>query len=224
MIEHTHTALEDKEMPNPAPNSRLQILDTVTDRHVIPVQDIDRPDLRHLVVRATGVGIAAGVGAPIAYSAAVAASLVHNSVAVNSDLTFTAVGTGPQGNNYSVEILQPVTADQVLTIEFDESKATIRLPTDVGGSPVAATATQVKAAWDGFIHTFPPFAALLTTYITVAVEGDGSGAVDTLAEASLANGADVVAGSGPAYLYVDTDTPGLYINTGTLEQPAWTAA
>ena len=202
-------------MPNPVPNSRLQILDAVTDRHVIPVADLDRPDLGHLAVRATGVGVAAGAGAPTAYAAAVAASYVVNSVAANSDLTFTALVAGAYGNTYSVEILQPVTLNEPLAVAWDGSKISISLPTDGAGAPVAATALQVKTAFD------------LTDaagVISCAAEGDGSGAVDALAEQSLASGADEVAGSGPAYLYVDTTTPGLYINTGTLEQPAWTAA
>lgn len=202
-------------MTNPLPNSRLQILESVTDRHVIPVQDIDRPDLPNLAIRATAFGVAVGAGAPTAYAAAIAASLVHNSVAVNSDLTFTAVVAGAYGNNYSVEVLQPVTLNAPLEVLWDGLKVTINLPTDGAGAAVAATALQVKTAFD------------LTNAvgaISCAVEGDGSGAVDVLAETNLATGADVVAGSGPSYVYVDTTTPALYINTGTLEQPAWTVA
>lgn len=46
-------------MPTPDRNSRLQVLTTVTDRHVVPVIDLDRPDLRHLAAPASG---AAGSG------------------------------------------------------------------------------------------------------------------------------------------------------------------
>lgn len=45
-------------MPTPDVNSRLQVLDAVTDRHVIPVLDMDRPDLRHLVIPAQGFNTA----------------------------------------------------------------------------------------------------------------------------------------------------------------------
>ena len=201
-------------MTTPQPNSRLQVLTEVSDRHVVPVIDVDRPDLINLVVQASAVGVAAGDGAPTAYSAAVAATYTQNSVAANADLTFTAVVAGAYGNNYSVEVLQPVTLSAPLEVLFDGLKVTINLPTDGGGLPVAATALQVKTAFD---------LTVAAGVITCAVEGDGSGNVDTLAEANLATGANEVAGSGPAWIYVDSTTPALYINSGTLAQPAWTA-
>ena len=201
-------------MTQPSPNSRLQILTTVTDRHVVPVIDVDRPDLIHLAAQASAIGIAVGDGAPIDYSAAVAATYTHNSAAANADLTFTALEAGVVGNAYSVEVIQPVTLSAVLEVLWDGSKITINLPTDGGGSPVAATALQVKTAFD---------LALAASYISCVVEGDGSGTVDILTEANLATGADEVAGSGPSWLYVDNTTPGIYANTGTLEAPVWAA-
>ena len=41
-------------MPTPRRNSRMQVLDAVTDRHVIPVQDVDRNDLDDLFIPAQG--------------------------------------------------------------------------------------------------------------------------------------------------------------------------
>jgi len=201
-------------MAQPRPNSRFQILTSVTDRHVIPVEDLDRPDLRHLVVQAGATGVAVGDGAPVNYSAAVAATYTHNSVAANADLTFTALAAGVAGNAYSVEVIQPVTLSAVLEVLWDGAKVTINLPTDGAGAPVAASALEVKTAFD---------LTLAASYISCAAEGDGSGTVDVLAEASLANGAEEVLGSGQAWLYVDNTTPALYVNTGTLEAASWTA-
>lgn len=210
-------------MPTPTPNSRVQILEAVTDRHIVPVQDLDREDLTQLAVRATAFGVAAGAGAPTDFQAAVQASYLHNSAAANADLTFTAVKSGTAGNNFNVEVLQPVTTDQILYCNFDGTTLTINLPTDGGGSPVAASATEVKAAVDATLYTHLPYVEPVTNYITVTVEGTGAGTVDALASADFTGGLDHVAGSGPAYLYVDTTTPGIYANTGTLEEPAWTA-
>lgn len=47
-------------MPTPRRNSRVQVLDAVSDSVVIPVVDLDRPDLNHLVIPATGAAPAAG--------------------------------------------------------------------------------------------------------------------------------------------------------------------
>ena len=213
-------------MPTPAPNSRLQVVTALTARHVVPVHDIDRPELKGLVAPATSLGVLSGVGAPVDYVAPVNATLTIDSVAANSDLTFTAATAGAAGNSLTVAILQPVTNDEVLTVSFDGTDAIISLPTDGGGSPVATTAAEVKAAWDATIYVAPPNAYPLTAFITVAVEGDGSGAVGAAAEAPLATGVTEVLGTGyglNSVIYVDTDTPGLYINSGTSAEPAWTA-
>ena len=53
-------------MAIPAPNSRLQVLDTVTEDHVIPVKDVNRPDLTQLVIPAQGFNTApAGEVSPV---------------------------------------------------------------------------------------------------------------------------------------------------------------
>lgn len=202
-------------MPTARPGQNIQILAAVTDRHLVPIVDVDRTDLTQpQYAPASAIGIAVGDGAPTNYSAAVAATYTHDSVAVNADLTFTALAPGAAGNAYSVEVIQPVTLSAVLEVLWNGSKVTINLPTDGAGAPVAATALEVKTAFD---------LTLAASYISCAVEGDGSGAVDVLTEANLATGADEVAGSGPSWLYVDNTTPALYVNTGTLEASVWAA-
>jgi hypothetical protein len=215
-------------MPRPQPNSNMQILDAVTDRHVIPVKDIDRPELTNLHVSATAAtGNLTGAGAPTNHVAGVAATLVRGSVAANSDLTFTAAQVGTVGNGYSVTIVQPVTLSSPLSVDFDGSEAIINLPTDGAGAPVAATATQVKAVWDASAYVPFPNAYPLTNYMTVVVEGTGAGAVDVAAEASLTGGADTIPGTGvgaaaKGTMYTNNTNGAIYVNTGTLEAPVWT--
>lgn len=202
-------------MATPRPNSRIQVLEQLNDNHVVPVVDVNRPELTQLHVRAAAFGVVAGSGAPTNSAAAVAASLVLDSVAVNSDLTVTALVAGAHGNSYSAEIIQPVSLNAPLEVLWDGAKVTINLPTDGAGAPVATSANAVKTAFD-----LSDAAAVLG----IAVEGDGTGTVDGATVANLAGGTDAVAGTAPAYIYVDTNAPALYINTGTLEAPTWTAA
>jgi len=207
---------------NPEPGSPIQILTAVTDRHLIPVVDIDRPGLKHLYIAAqASIQTLAGDGAPADYAAAVAATLTLVSIADNSDLTFTAVVPGAAGNAYTVTISQPTEPDEELFITLlDDFDAVISLPTDEEGDPVAVIASAVKTAWD---------LAGLNAVITIAFDGTGAGAVDAAAEDNLADGADEVLGTGygtagPGSTYIDYSTPTIYVNTGTAEEPVWEAA
>ena len=160
-----------------------------------------------------------GTGVPTNFVAAIAAALVVDSIPANSDLTFTAVTPGVAGNLLTVAILQPVTLDEELTITFDGTDAVINLPTDGAGDPVAVTAAELKIAWD---------AEAVVGTITVVAQGTGAGAIGAAAEASLANGAETVLGTGNGIarkgtIYSETTTPALYVNTGTLTAPVWTA-
>lgn len=203
-------------MPLPRPGSNIQIHDQVSDRLLVPVVDVDRVDIATpQFIPSSALGVIAGSGAPTNYAAAVAATLLVDSVAANADLTFTARAAGTVGNAYSVVVVQPVTLNAPLEVLYDSGAVTINLPTDGAGAPVAATANQVKTAFD---------ASTAFNFITVAVEGTGAGTVDTATVANLAGGTNEVAGSGNSYLYVDVAAPALYINTGTLAQPTWTAA
>lgn len=215
-------------MPRVAPNSRLQILSEMSDRHVIPVIDIDRPDLKQLAVEAAAIGPLTAGGAPTDYVAPVNAFLLVDSAPLNSDLTFTAVVDGTPGNSLTVAILQPVSINQLLGIDFDGTDAIINLPTDGAGSPIAVTATAIKALWDGHIVVLFPYAFLLTTQITVVVENDGTGVVGAAAQTNLAGGVNEVLGTGYGtaklgHLYVDNTTPAVYVNVGTITAPVWTA-
>jgi hypothetical protein len=161
--------------------------------------------------------IFSGEEAPVDFVAAVAADVVIASTGANNDLTFTAVVPGVAGDSLTVAIVQPETADEDLAVTYVAPNAVISLPTDGVGDPVAATAAQVKTAWD-----LSPALAVMT----VAFEGTGAGNVETEAQTALTGGADQVDGTGygvagSGSIYTDTDTPGLYFNTGTADEPAW---
>jgi len=168
-------------------------------------------------VGSSGARIFSGAEAPTDFEAAVAADLTIASSGANNDLTFTAVTAGVAGNSLTVAIVQPVTLDAELEVTYVAPDAVISLPTDGAGDPVAATAAQVKTAWD---------LSAAVAVMTVAFEGTGAGNVEAEAETPLADGADQVDGTGygeagTGSLYIDTDTPGLYYNTGTAAEPVW---
>jgi hypothetical protein len=161
-----------------------------------------------------------GDGAPADFAAAVASTAVVASVGDNNDLTVTAVTAGIAGDSITVEIVQATDPDESLAVAVDGTAVTITLPSDALGDPVAATATEVKSAWDA--------TAAALALATVAVEGTGAGTVAVAAETPLAGGADQVDGAGGGFagagsFYIDQGTPAVLINTGTLAEPAWTA-
>lgn len=120
----------------------------------------------------------------------VRATLVADSAAANSDLTFTAVGYGTAAHRISVEVLAGDT-DTVLGVTVREDYITIQL------AEAGNTAAEVKAAYDAVADA--------VARATVAVEGTGAGAVTAKARASLAGGVDVTPGLviiGAGYVYL----------------------
>jgi len=159
-----------------------------------------------------------GSGAP-AISAQAAAVLA--SAGANNDLTFTAVGYGADGNSLSVKIVQATALSTALGVaitgdtDYGDWLATITLPSDGAGDPVAKTANQVKTAWDAV--------AAAVGVVTVAVEGSGAGNVAAHVVELLFGGTGVGPGfAGKGSKYIDLDSGDEYNNTGTLAQPAWT--
>jgi hypothetical protein len=160
-----------------------------------------------------GVQILTVAGAP---DDSVQASLVIDSGAADSDLTFTAVVGGTAPESISVEVVQGVGISDPLAVDVVGNAITITLPSDGDGDPVAATATEVKDAYD--------LVSAATDLATVAKEGTGNGAVDVTAAANLDNGVDGTGQgtAGTGSLAIDYTTPGIYQNTGTADIPAWT--
>lgn len=121
----------------------------------------------------------------------VQASLVLDSAAANADLTLTAVEYGVSGHTITAEIVQGVGNNIPLAVGVNGRDISIFLPTDGAGAPVAATATEVKAAYDAV-----PAAVALAT---CAKEGTGAGTVDEAAVAPFAGGVDVTPGGVPSF-------------------------
>lgn len=165
---------------------------------------------------AGAVCVLTGAGAPTDYVAAVAASKVFASAGGNNDLTFTAVAAGAAGNDLAVAIVQDAGLDTPLSVAYLDGTATVTLPTDGAGVPVAATAAEIKTAWD---------LSDAVDVMTVAFEDTGAGNVSAAAETPLESGADVVPGTGGGYagggsLYLRT-TGKIYTNKGTAAEPEW---
>lgn len=166
------------------------------------------------------VQILSGSAAPTNYDLGVQASLLVSSAGdADNDLTFTAVAVGVAGNDFTVTIVQGAGVSVPLSVAYVDGDATITLPTDGSSVALAATANQVKTAWD---------ASAAVSYITVAVGGTGADAVAVAAVASLAGGVDTVAGTGggvagPGSLYVATTPKTLHINVGSIDEPTWEA-
>lgn len=166
---------------------------------------------------ANGVQILAGAAAPTDFAAAVAASKVFASGGANNDLTFTAVVAGAAGNDFTIAITQSVNVSDPLAVNVNGNQTVISLPTDGASAPVAATAAEIKTAWD---------LSARVADITVAFEGTGAGNVSAAVAAPLANGAAEIPGTGdgvaePSTLYLSKTQKKLYINGGTLAQPVW---
>ena len=124
-------------------------------------------------------------------SAAVAGTLLMDSAAALSDVTFTdaraTAGTGEFSADIEVVFTDPGASSQALSVAVStvngNERITVTLATDAN-SAVTSTAAQIKAAVD--LDT--DAAALVTT----AVEGVGSGIADAILVDSLAGGANAV--------------------------------
>lgn len=111
----------------------------------------------------------------------VAASLTTALTGTNNDLVFTAVATGPDGNNIRVRYVAPGTASQALSVVVSGSDVTVNLATN-GSSVVTSTATLVRNA----VNASVPAQALLTA--ANAAGNDGTGVVTALAYTNLSGG------------------------------------
>ena len=115
------------------------------------------------------------------------ATVILDSAAANSNLTFTAREYGVGGNDISVKIEIPGKSSQYDTVLVTNELITIRI--DIAGTTAATVKSLIEAA------------AAANTLVTVSVEGDGSGNVDEFSETNLAGGVNkpCFAGNAPAY-------------------------
>lgn len=159
-----------------------------------------------------------GAGAP---AATAQAALTVNPTGDDNSLTFTAVAYGSDGNDISIEYVDPSANDAELSVDVVGSAITVNLATDSGGS-ITSTAAEVLAA----IEASTPAAALVTVAIDASDTGsgdDGSGVVTVMALDNFEGGTGVAIGvAGKGSRYTDTTNGTLYLNTGTLAVPVWT--
>lgn len=113
----------------------------------------------------------------------VAAALTVNMTAATSDLTYTAVKTGAEGNLINVTHVDPGANNAALSISVNVKTIVISLATGVAGA-ITSTAAQVKAAVNAH--------AAASALVTCEDEGAGSGIVNAMANANLTGGTDAV--------------------------------
>lgn len=112
-----------------------------------------------------------------------AAAVTINMTAATSDLTYTAVTAGADGNSINVTHVDPGAADAVLAVSVFVKTITVSLATN-GAGAITSTAAQVKAA----VNAHAEAAAL----VTCEDEGAGSGVVNAVANTFLTGGASKV--------------------------------
>lgn len=177
--------------------------------------------LVHLSVSGTigDVGEFIGEGAP---DPSAQATLDVNPAGDDNGLTFTAVAYGAAGNDISIAYVDPGAADAALSVSVAGSAITVNLATDETEA-IITTAAEVLAA----IEASAAADALVAVAIMTADSGvadDGSGVVTAMALDNLEGGTGVGVGvAGKGSRYTDITTPALYLNTGTLAAPVWTA-
>jgi hypothetical protein len=116
-------------------------------------------------------------------AASVAATLVSNMTAAAADLTFTAKTAGHDGNDISIQFVDPAAASQSLTITNPTTgHFVISLATD-GAGAITSVANGIKTAVDGD--------TTMAALVSVAVEGAGTGLANALAAAHLTGGLSV---------------------------------
>lgn len=118
-------------------------------------------------------------------ASALAASVLINPAGANNDVLYTANVAGSQGNQLSVQYIDPGLPSQSLWVDvFERHAIRVHLATGAGGA-ITSTAAEVIAAVNA--HWF-------AGHLVTAANGAGSSgaaAVTAVAETSLAGGADM---------------------------------
>jgi hypothetical protein len=158
----------------------------------------------------TYAAVLAGLQARLATIAGVAATLTLNPAGNNNALLWTAVSTGFEGNQISVEYTNPGAINKPLTLTLTGNAISIALATN-GAGAITSTGDLIKTA----VAADAAIAALVTP--TDVAPDDGSGVVTAMARAYLTGGV-----SAPVAIldYVPTaihDTPMIYSLLDNLE-------
>lgn len=111
----------------------------------------------------------------------VAASATFDMTAATSDLTYTAVQAGTDGNYINITHVDPGAASRALSVSVNVKTITVSLATN-GAGAITSTAAEVKAAVNAHAQ-----ASLL---VTAEDEGAGSGVVNAKDNDNLTGGTD----------------------------------
>lgn len=125
--------------------------------------------------------------------------------APTSDMTYTAVEYGADGDNITVTHTDPSGNDEVLAVTVSGTDIDISLATD-GGGTITTIASEVKAAVNAH--------AAASLLVLAEDEGAGTGLVNADSETNLANGVDVTAG-GVLSFHVNSAGTILYVKVAT---------
>ncbi|MCJ7615184.1 MAG: flagellar hook protein FlgE [Desulfobacterales bacterium] len=129
------------------------------------------------------------------------ATLLVDCINANSDVTYTAINGGVNGNSISVVYVDPGIASQALSVGVVGNAITVNLATDAG-LVITSTAAEIAAA----VAAKAEAAAL----VTAAAESSGAGVANAKVAANLAGGgvvADVVSTTMTIYDSLGNDIP-----------------
>jgi len=150
--------------------------------------------------------------------AEVKSSLSTNLTGADNDLVWTSKLVGVDGDQITIEYLDPGENDAALSIDVDGYAITVNLATDSGGS-ITTTADDIKTELAGTTAAD----ALVSAADKAA--NDGSGVVTELAATPLAGGQDAskrgASNLTANSLLFDYTNGSLYVNTGTQDAPVW---
>ncbi|MDD5106051.1 MAG: hypothetical protein PHC49_10590 [Desulfuromonadaceae bacterium] len=130
--------------------------------------------------------VANGAGGVKPPAASVASTLATGVVANNNAITFTAKKAGADGNDISVQLLDPAGNDKALSVDVVGRDIIVSLATGVAGA-ITSTAAEVRAA---------VAASAAVDLVTTASTGasTGAAAVVAVAKTDLAGGTDASVG------------------------------
>lgn len=115
--------------------------------------------------------------------AAAAATTTVDMTSVASDLTYTAIAAGPDGNNINITHVNPAANSAPLTVTVFVTSITVSLATNESGT-ITSTAAQVKSA----VNANAAAAAL----VLCEDEGTGSGVVNAANKVFLTGGVNAL--------------------------------
>lgn len=161
--------------------SQFSALERVTGAHAVITTDhaFIHEGIAYTVANKMDIASAQVGALQITPPAASAATITINMTAATSDLTYTAVATGLEGNGINVTHVDPGANNAALSVSVNIKTITVSLATN-GSGTITSTAAQVKAA----VNAYAPAAAL----VTCEDEGAGSGVVNAVANTFLAGG------------------------------------